>query len=220
MSKRRRATAERWKQAIGLEWVLGEYRALAGHADGRLDRFLHDVRDRAPGPVAIADEWARVLAFALVQASRLIDPNRIVLGGLGGRALPDGRSAGRDLLQGRPGRNLSDAGNHRGHRGVGWLCFRSRMHDAPALPVAGRTDASGRRPAQSNERSARKFRSDFAPDGARVHAAPADKSRGDVNGGPPVREEPEGLSAFRVGMFARSRRRSVPCRVRSSPTAS
>lgn len=69
------------EQAIGLEWVLGEYRALAGHANGRLDEFLQDVRDRAPGPVAIADEWARVLSYALVQASRLIDPNRIVLGG-------------------------------------------------------------------------------------------------------------------------------------------
>ena len=69
------------EQAIGLEWVLGQYRALAGHANGRLDEFLQDVRDRAPGPVAIADEWARVLAYALVQASRLIDPNRIVLGG-------------------------------------------------------------------------------------------------------------------------------------------
>jgi predicted NBD/HSP70 family sugar kinase len=69
------------EQAIGLEWVLGEYRALAGHANGQLDEFLQDVRDRAPGPVAIADEWARVLAYALVQASRLIDPNRIVLGG-------------------------------------------------------------------------------------------------------------------------------------------
>jgi len=31
--------------------------------------------------VAIADEWARVLAFALLQACRLIDPDRIVLGG-------------------------------------------------------------------------------------------------------------------------------------------
>ncbi len=69
------------EQLIGLEWVLGEYRALTGRADGRLDEFLLDVRDRVPGPVAIADEWARILAFALVQACRLIDPNRIVLGG-------------------------------------------------------------------------------------------------------------------------------------------
>ncbi|MGO9422104.1 ROK family protein [Roseiarcus sp.] len=69
------------EQAIGLEWVLGEYRALTGRPENRFDDFLLEVRDRAPGPVAIADEWARALAFALVQACRLIDPNRIVLGG-------------------------------------------------------------------------------------------------------------------------------------------
>jgi predicted NBD/HSP70 family sugar kinase len=69
------------EQSIGLQSILGEYRALTGRADVRLDDFLLDVRDRAPGPVALADRWARVLAFALVQASRLIDPDRIVLGG-------------------------------------------------------------------------------------------------------------------------------------------
>jgi predicted NBD/HSP70 family sugar kinase len=69
------------EQSIGLQSVLAEYRALTGRADARLDDFLLEVRDRAPGPVAIADGWARVLAFALVQASRVIDPGRIVLGG-------------------------------------------------------------------------------------------------------------------------------------------
>ncbi len=69
------------EESIGLEWILGQYRLLPGRAGAQLDKFLDDVRDRAPGAVAIADEWARVLAFALVQASRLIDPNRIVLGG-------------------------------------------------------------------------------------------------------------------------------------------
>ena len=69
------------EQSIGLESVLGQYRASIGRDDAQLDEFLLDVRDRAPGAVAIADEWARILAFALVQASRLIDPNRIVLGG-------------------------------------------------------------------------------------------------------------------------------------------
>jgi predicted NBD/HSP70 family sugar kinase len=69
------------EQSIGLQSVLGEYRALTGRANARLEEFLADVRDRAPGPVALADGWARVLAFALVQASRLIDPDRIVLGG-------------------------------------------------------------------------------------------------------------------------------------------
>jgi len=76
------------EQAIGLEGVLEQYRALTGRADGRLDEFLRDVRDRAPGPMAVADEWARVLAFALVQASRVIDPNRIVLGGAAAALYP------------------------------------------------------------------------------------------------------------------------------------
>ena len=31
--------------------------------------------------MAIAEDWARHLAFALVQACRLVDPDRIVLGG-------------------------------------------------------------------------------------------------------------------------------------------
>jgi predicted NBD/HSP70 family sugar kinase len=69
------------EQSIGLQSVLAEYRVLTGRADARLEEFLADVRDRTPGPVALADEWARILAFALVQASRLIDPERIVLGG-------------------------------------------------------------------------------------------------------------------------------------------
>jgi predicted NBD/HSP70 family sugar kinase len=69
------------EQSIGLQAVLGEYRALTGRAEARLDDFLLDVRDRAPGPVALADGWAHDLAFALVQASRIIDPDRIVLGG-------------------------------------------------------------------------------------------------------------------------------------------
>ena len=69
------------EQAIGLEWVLKEYRELTGSQSSRFDEFLLEVRDRAPRPVAIADAWARALAFALVQACRLIDPDRIVLGG-------------------------------------------------------------------------------------------------------------------------------------------
>ena len=44
-------------------------------------RVFSEVRDRAPAAVAIGEEWARDLAFALVQACRLIDPDRIVLGG-------------------------------------------------------------------------------------------------------------------------------------------
>jgi predicted NBD/HSP70 family sugar kinase len=46
-----------------------------------LDGFLKDVRDREPKAVEIAEEWAQDLARAVVAVSRLIDPDRIVLGG-------------------------------------------------------------------------------------------------------------------------------------------
>jgi predicted NBD/HSP70 family sugar kinase len=47
----------------------------------RLEDFLADVRDREPGAVAVAEDWARRLAQALVQTARVIDPDRVVLGG-------------------------------------------------------------------------------------------------------------------------------------------
>ena len=43
--------------------------------------FLSDVRDRVPDAVAISEDWSRHLAYALVEACRLLDPDRIVLGG-------------------------------------------------------------------------------------------------------------------------------------------
>ncbi|HMR62002.1 ROK family protein, partial [Amaricoccus sp.] len=67
--------------AIGLELLLKRYRGVAGTGDATLAGLLADVRDRAPAAVAIAEDWARHLAFALVQACRLVDPDRIVLGG-------------------------------------------------------------------------------------------------------------------------------------------
>ena len=69
------------EELIGLERVLARYGQLARLADVALPRFLADVRDRVPDAVLIAEDWARHLAFALVQACRLIDPDRVVLGG-------------------------------------------------------------------------------------------------------------------------------------------
>jgi predicted NBD/HSP70 family sugar kinase len=69
------------EELIGLERLLAQYRQLTGIQAVALPKFLADVRDRAPNAVLIAEDWARHLAFALVQGCRLIDPDRIVLGG-------------------------------------------------------------------------------------------------------------------------------------------
>ncbi|ODT30614.1 MAG: sugar kinase [Kaistia sp. SCN 65-12] len=67
------------EQAFGRDRILSSYRQFNPGAD--LKTFLGDVRDRVPQAVQLAEEWATLFAFAVVQISRLIDPNRIVLGG-------------------------------------------------------------------------------------------------------------------------------------------
>ena len=69
------------EEAIGLDRLLERYARLPGVREATLPGLLGDVRDRAPAAVSIAEDWARHLAFALAQACRLVDPNRIVLGG-------------------------------------------------------------------------------------------------------------------------------------------
>jgi predicted NBD/HSP70 family sugar kinase len=69
------------EEVLGLEHIMAEHRKVSGLAEPTFDHFLADVRDRVPGAVSIAEEWARVLAFGLIQACRLIDADRIVLGG-------------------------------------------------------------------------------------------------------------------------------------------
>jgi predicted NBD/HSP70 family sugar kinase len=69
------------EEVIGLDRLLTRYRVVSGQEDVSLELFLADVRDRAPNAVQVAEEWSRHLAFALVQACRLVDPDRIVLGG-------------------------------------------------------------------------------------------------------------------------------------------
>ena len=61
--------------------LISRYRAETVRPDAELPDFLDAVRDREPVAVAIAEDWARHLAFTLSQACRLIDPGRIVLGG-------------------------------------------------------------------------------------------------------------------------------------------
>jgi predicted NBD/HSP70 family sugar kinase len=69
------------EQLIGREKLLQDYRHAAQRPACRFSDFLADVRDRDPAAVTVAENWARNLAFALANACRLIDPQRIVLGG-------------------------------------------------------------------------------------------------------------------------------------------
>jgi predicted NBD/HSP70 family sugar kinase len=66
---------------IGRETLVSQYRAVRGDASAGIEEFLDGVRDRVPEAVTIAEDWSRHLAYALMQACRLIDPNRIVLAG-------------------------------------------------------------------------------------------------------------------------------------------
>jgi predicted NBD/HSP70 family sugar kinase len=69
------------EQVIGLEPIMAQYRKSANRDDISFGSFLADVQDRLPSAVAIADKWARALAIGVIQACRIIDPDRIVLGG-------------------------------------------------------------------------------------------------------------------------------------------
>ncbi|GAA3082704.1 ROK family transcriptional regulator [Rhizobium viscosum] len=72
---------QKFEQLIGREVLIRQYRETTGRTDVELQDFLTDVRDRVPGAVNIAEIWSRHLAYALLQACRLLDPDRIVLGG-------------------------------------------------------------------------------------------------------------------------------------------
>lgn len=69
------------EQLIGREVLTRRYRSESSNPQADLQDFLIAVRDREPLAVSIAEEWSRHLGVALYQASRLIDPDRIVLGG-------------------------------------------------------------------------------------------------------------------------------------------
>jgi predicted NBD/HSP70 family sugar kinase len=69
------------ESVLGLECILAAYRAVSTQAQPSLPAFLADVRDRVPGAVAIAEDWAGALAFGLIQTCRIIDADRVVLGG-------------------------------------------------------------------------------------------------------------------------------------------
>ncbi|MBC2835926.1 ROK family transcriptional regulator [Paragemmobacter straminiformis] len=75
------SNGKKLEQLIGREAVLSQYRSATGRSDADLDTFLTDVNDRVPAAVNVAEDWSRNLAYALMQACRVIDPERIVLGG-------------------------------------------------------------------------------------------------------------------------------------------
>ena len=68
------------ERIVGLEVLLDRYRRLAG-GNPLLPDLLSDVAAGKRAALGVARDWARALAFGLVQACRIIDPDRIVLGG-------------------------------------------------------------------------------------------------------------------------------------------
>lgn len=69
------------EQLVGLEAIMADYRKTSGTGPPTFGGFLKDVQDRLPSAVSIAENWAKALAVGLVQACRIIDADRIVLGG-------------------------------------------------------------------------------------------------------------------------------------------
>lgn len=69
------------EKLVGREALLDSHRSATGDQKPSFELFLQNVMDREPEAVLIAEKWARHMAYALVQASRLIDPSRIVIGG-------------------------------------------------------------------------------------------------------------------------------------------
>jgi len=68
------------EQVIGLGTVMDRYREIASKPPV-LANLLVDVRSGFAPAVAIAEQWGKSLAYGLVQACRVIDPDQIVLGG-------------------------------------------------------------------------------------------------------------------------------------------
>lgn len=68
------------EQTIGLGTVMDRYREVASKPPV-LANLLADVESGFAPAVAIAKEWGKSLAYGLVQACRVIDADRIVLGG-------------------------------------------------------------------------------------------------------------------------------------------
>lgn len=73
---------------IGREPLVQKYRVGSGKAEAKLHDFIRAVQEREPAAISIAEEWSHHLGYVLAQACRVIDPNRIVLGGAVGALYP------------------------------------------------------------------------------------------------------------------------------------
>lgn len=69
------------EQLLGLENLMAGYRLFSPLSEPSFANFLADVKDRLPRAVTVAEEWAKALAFGVVQICRVIDADEIVLGG-------------------------------------------------------------------------------------------------------------------------------------------
>ncbi|MDO8882172.1 ROK family protein [Pseudotabrizicola sp.] len=69
------------EEVLGRDHLLQRYRVANGGVPVSIRSFLDAVQRSDPQAVAIASDWAQDLAQAIVSACRLLDPNRVVLGG-------------------------------------------------------------------------------------------------------------------------------------------
>jgi predicted NBD/HSP70 family sugar kinase len=104
---------KKFEQLIGREVLIRQYREATGRTNADIQELLVDVRDRVPDAINIAEAWSKHLAYALLQACRLIDPDRIVLWRIGRFALPDGGCARRGPHVGGADHSLSDTRDRR-----------------------------------------------------------------------------------------------------------
>lgn len=69
------------EEVLGRDHLLNRYRKANGGSPITIESFLAAVKEGEPKAIEIADDWAQDLAQAIVSACRLLDPNRVVLGG-------------------------------------------------------------------------------------------------------------------------------------------
>jgi predicted NBD/HSP70 family sugar kinase len=69
------------EEVLGREHLESQYRKAVNRGDATVESFLTAVRNREREAMEIAEDWAADLAQAIVAACRLLDPNRVVLGG-------------------------------------------------------------------------------------------------------------------------------------------
>lgn len=69
------------EELLGLDNILRQYAGAKGLQEPTLGGFLGAVQGKDPAAMLIAEAWARDLARMIAGACRMIDPDRVVLGG-------------------------------------------------------------------------------------------------------------------------------------------